>query len=226
MADPSINTGDAAGDTYIGIEGLIGTKKDDVLYGDSGNNFLDGGGGADALHGGSGVDRAWYNSSTVGLTVSLADPSINTGDAAGDAYDSIEALVGSNFNDVLIGDAGNNFLNGMGGSDTLRGNDGDDGFVFSAALGPGNIDSIEDFAPGQDKILLQQDTFQLPAGVLDPTAFFGVGGKETSSTRIIYDGDTGALYYDSDGTGANEPVQFATLGIGLPLTYADFSVFL
>ena len=44
-------------DTFISIENLIGTSRDDVLTGDAGNNVLDGGsGGADVLNGGAGDD--------------------------------------------------------------------------------------------------------------------------------------------------------------------------
>jgi serralysin len=59
------NTGEAAGDTYAGIEGLIGSLFTDTLHGDAGTNdlagldgddFLFGRGGADHLQGGSGED--------------------------------------------------------------------------------------------------------------------------------------------------------------------------
>ena len=51
------------------------------------------------------------------MTASLANTAVNTGDAQGDVYISIEALQGSNFNDTLIGDDNNNFLMGGVGAD-------------------------------------------------------------------------------------------------------------
>ena len=42
--------------------------------------------------------------------------------------------------------------------------------------------------------------------------------------RIIYDSNTGAVLYDSDGTGAAPAVQFAELALGLALTNFDFFV--
>jgi len=46
--------GYAAGDTLLGIEGLVGSKFGDTLHGDSGANLLDGGLGNDTLTGGGG----------------------------------------------------------------------------------------------------------------------------------------------------------------------------
>ncbi len=63
---PGGNTGDAAGDTYSGVEDLGGTQFNDVLGGDNGANQLSGGNGnddmdglqgADSLYGGAGNDR-------------------------------------------------------------------------------------------------------------------------------------------------------------------------
>ena len=41
---------------------------------------------------------------------------------------------------------------------------------------------------------------------------------------IIYNNTTGALYYDSNGSGAGAAVQIATVGVGLSLTNGDFVV--
>jgi Ca2+-binding RTX toxin-like protein len=131
LLNPAANTGDAAGDTYVSIEGLWGSNFNDVLTGDNANNNLDGSGGADVLDGQGGFDRARYASSRSGLTASLADQSQNTGDAVGDTYISIEGLIGSNFNDVLIGDGANNALRGDGGADVLNGGAGFDAADYS-----------------------------------------------------------------------------------------------
>jgi Ca2+-binding RTX toxin-like protein len=137
MQTTANNTGDAVGDTYIGIERLIGSAFDDALRGNSSGNFLEGGAGADALHGGSTTgdtgDYASYSFATAGVTASLADQGVNTGDAAGDTYSFIEHLAGSDFNDTLIGNSSNNNLRGNDGADVLDGGDGLDIAEYTGA---------------------------------------------------------------------------------------------
>lgn len=54
---PANNSRDAAGDTYAGIEGLVGSKYADNLRGDNAASTLKGGGGNDKLYGRAGNDR-------------------------------------------------------------------------------------------------------------------------------------------------------------------------
>src|SRR5262245_39414495 len=118
---------------------LIGGVGGDVLYGAGGGDTLAGGVGDDLLfasngserfEGGDGIDIVSYLHGQVdffaSVTVDLSDPSRNTGQAAGDTYDSIEAVLGSFANDTLVGDAGSNILMGSFGSDRLIGGAGAD----------------------------------------------------------------------------------------------------
>ena len=52
------NSGDAAGDVYVGIFGLIGSAYNDTLVAASGGSTLDGGGGNDLLIGGTGANSS------------------------------------------------------------------------------------------------------------------------------------------------------------------------
>ncbi|EIM28662.1 Ca2+-binding protein, RTX toxin [Microvirga lotononidis] len=125
LADPTQNTGEAAGDRYsrdgmaIEIEGLIGGSGNDTLIGDNNANTLEGGAGADTLRGGGGIDTVSYARSTAGVMVNLAAKFGAGGDAQGDTYDSIENVIGSNYNDIFVGDAGANAFYGGAGIDTV-----------------------------------------------------------------------------------------------------------
>lgn len=50
------------------------------------------------------------------------------------------------------------------------------------------------------------------------------GLAHDATDRIIYETDTGKLFYDPDGTGAVGRIQFAGLAPNLALTNADFQV--
>jgi Ca2+-binding RTX toxin-like protein len=144
-------------------------------------------------------------------------------------------LRGSSGSDVilsenLLGDT----LNGGGGSDVLSGGDGADRFVFDSALGIGNVDTIQDFEAGVDKIMLDQSIFASVTDGGGGTLLAGQfvygdgGGALAADDRIIYDQVNGVLYYDSDGGTNVNRVQFAQVGggdFGVPvLTAADFLV--
>ena len=264
LANPSINSGDALGDTYNSVENLTGSSFDDVLngnnsvnvingsggndtvkgyggndrlFGADGNDTLLGGLGADYLSGGTGSDTASYSGATARVTVSLANPAINAGEAAGDTFNSIENLIGSTFNDYVYGNSaansihggsGDDIIKGYAGNDVLTGGVGQDIFVFNAALNAStNVDTITDFNVAADTIQLDDLFFtELSAGTLAAAAFRAntTGAAQDASDRIIYEIDTGELYYNPDGNGPDDGILFAKISTGLALTNADFSV--
>ncbi len=63
----------------------------------------------------------------------------------------------------------------------------------------------------------------LPTGTLASSAFASnlTGTATDEFDRIIYETDTGRLYFDADGSGSGTRVHFATI----TLTNADFFVF-
>ncbi|PSJ57687.1 calcium-binding protein [Kumtagia ephedrae] len=224
-------TGNALNNTIIGNGGnnsLSGANGNDRLEGGVGNDTLNGGNGADALIGGTGGDTASYAGASAGVTASLASPAANKGAAAGDTYSSIEYLLGSSHADTLIGNSGNNIINGGLGSDKLTGGAGADSFRIATTLGASNVDTITDFSAADDVVQLENGVFLALAttGTLAATAFrantTGLAGDATD--RIIYETDTGKLFYDADGNGAGAAIHFATLTGAPSITSADFTV--
>ena len=133
-------------------------------------------------------------------------------------------LTGNAFADTIEGNAGANTLDG-GAGDTLIGFGGADIFSFSTPLVAGNVDTIVDFNVADDTIRLSHSVFSaLPTGVLADTAFHIGPAAADASDRIIYNSTTGALFYDSDGTGTAAAVQFAIVSQSLTLTRNDFAV--
>ena len=209
----------------------------DNLDGGIGNDTLIGGAGGDVLNGGAGDDLASYATATAGVIANLLVPATNTGDAAGDTYVSIEWLTGSSHNDQLYGNnlanrlaggAGNDVLRGLLGNDLIWGQAGSDIFLFNTALNAAtNVDRIIDYAVVDDTIYLENAIFTaLGAGALAAAAFAAnaTGLAGDASDRVIYETDTGKLFYDANGIGGIAGVHFATLTAGLALTAADFLV--
>jgi Ca2+-binding RTX toxin-like protein len=88
------------------------------------------------------------------------------------------------------------------------------------------VDRIADFNVVSDLIRLDDGAFTglHKKGKLSLSAFHKGGAAHDVSDRIIYDSKAGALYYDPDGSGDAQQIQFASLKAALRLTYADFVV--
>ena len=109
----------------VTIENAIGGSGNDSLFGNASDNILSGLAGADAYNGGEGFDTVSYLRADSIIDLNL-ETGIGTGHAAGDTFISIEAILGSGFNDILTGDADNNTFYGDGGADLISGGDGND----------------------------------------------------------------------------------------------------
>lgn len=215
-----------------------GNAGANIIIGNAGANLLFGGGGADRMIGGAGNDG--YYSDSDDTLVELANGGIDTVFATATAAlaANIENLtlfgegamngIGNNLANKILGANGNNALNGRQGLDTLTGGLGVDHFLFNTALGPTNVDRITDFAVGVDRILLDDAIFTgLTIGALAANAFLANSNPVASSTthRIIYETDTGFLWYDANGSGGAAAVHFATLNAGLAVAANIFNVF-
>ncbi|MBL0406315.1 hypothetical protein JKG68_20355 [Microvirga aerilata] len=137
----------------FGNDTLNGGLGNDSLDGGDGDDILEGQAGADTLTGGNGFDIVGYWSAFAGVTLDLANPSSNTGDAEGDRLSSIEhvsgtshddklygddswnGFAGDNGNDLLSGRGGNDYLTGGAGGDTLDGGDGTDTYGTDSSQG-------------------------------------------------------------------------------------------
>lgn len=203
-ANPNTLRGEAGNDTIYGLDGndrLNGGTGNDAHFGGRGKDTIVAGAGNDTAHGGPGNDT------------------IN-GDSGRDQ------LYGDGARDVLRGGSGNDLLSGGTGSDALRGGSGRDAFLFDVSLRSSGVDTIVDFNPADDTIRLDHRYFNQTSGKgsLQEAQFWTGSSAHDADDRIIYDSQTGAVYYDSDGTGAAASVQFANLAAGLALTQYDFRI--
>ena len=210
--DGLAGTGDALGDYYYDIEGLIGSnfadvlvgdgngntisggQGNDMLYGQGGNDALIGGAGDDQINGGAGTDfidggtgynYARYDFAATGVAVSLLASTGTVGEANGDYLINIQGLVGSSFGDNLVGDGAYNTIYGQGGDDVITGGLGAD-TLYGDAGSDTFIFSASDFESGI------YDRIKDFSSVVGNTDLIGLIGVDPANLRY-FDTPSGAL---------------------------------
>lgn len=137
-----------------------------------------------------------------------------------------DVLSGSSAKDILYGYGGPDKLYGKGGNDTLVGGAGRDAFVFDTKPNAKtNVDVIRDFNEREDVIRLNDSVYTgLKSGQLSPDSFVIGTQAGDANDRIVYDESTGSLFYDADGSGSMEAIQFAQVNAALTLTASHFFI--
>ncbi|OYU36113.1 calcium-binding protein [Novosphingobium sp. PASSN1] len=214
--------GDAEGDTFSGIEKLVGSRFGDSLTGNAlanriiggaGDDSLVGGGGSDWLVGGLGADvllgdgndGASYAGSAAAVTVDLALHTVSGGDATGDVIFGISRAEGSALGDTLSGSAGANTLLGGDGSDVIDGAGGDDlirgGAGADTLTGGDGIDTL-DYAGSSAGVTINLATNTASGGDATGDSFSGFERVSGSSSADVLTADDGGRQL-SGGAGAD-----------------------
>jgi len=194
-----VANGDAAGDTLLNFENIIGSGAADGLTGDNNSNTIYGGtgvdtvdglGGTDTMYGGGDGDFLNYGNSGSSVTVNLTAGTAGGG-LGSDLFFGFQHILGSNSNDVLIGDTQANSLVGAAGADSLYGGLGTDslfgGDGNDVLRGEDGLDTL--FGGNNDDLLILNGDLNL----------FPVSGwdGDTGSAPIAVAGPSARSYGDS-----------------------------
>ena len=211
LINGALGTGDAANDSFSGIEIVIGSTHDDT--------FLEGS-NAHELRGNSGVDTVSYSLSGAAVTVNLATGG-TVGDANGDTYVDIANLTGSASADTLTGNDLSNTIDGGGGDDTLFGGYNTDHSADHYFGGTGNdtlaytnirfSTTLNDDGSGTAQLLdaagatLQTDTYTGIENVTGDSVIGSAVNDESVSQLIVGSSLTGNSSANTlSGTDAND----------------------
>jgi Ca2+-binding RTX toxin-like protein len=199
-----------------------GTTWHNQITGNAGNNVLTGALGNDTLNGGDGNDT---------LLGGDDDDTLNGGNGNDTLFggNDDDFVYGGNGSDTISGDDGNDRIEGDAGNDTLTGGAGTDSFVFDATVSPSNADVITDFQ-SVDRILLDRAVMTALGATGNFTSndqrFWasGSGTAHDSTDRILYNTNTGELWYDPDGILSMSRQLIATLQDDPTLLASQISV--
>jgi len=195
-------SGDATGDTLIGIENVIGSAGDDWLRGDGTANALFGNDGIDTIQaaagddqiiGGAGDDKLSGEDGNDGLSGGIGADILNGGSGADTAsyVDSAAAVNvslvdGKGYSGDAAGDAlaGIENVTGSAGADWLRGND-----LANILIGMAGIDTLAGNG-GDDMLIGGTGADKLDGGAGSDTASYrdSAAGVTISLTSLTFQG--------------------------------------
>jgi serralysin len=195
-------------DTYYGGGGNDWTFDyfgDDKVYGGSGNDTVDAGLGFDSIYGGSGDDVL-----------------------SGDSPFEVPGR------DILVGGRGNDTIIAGVNEDTLTGGEGSDTFGFRNIWRGTEADQVVGFTSGEDQIGISRSGFSrrfgseadFALGTLLENDFFSGSAPQPQGMddAILYDTDSGRLFFDENGEEAGGRAQVATLQGAPELRASDFVI--
>jgi 2',3'-cyclic-nucleotide 2'-phosphodiesterase (5'-nucleotidase family) len=182
----AVNAAKIADPTTTKSNKLNGTSGDDVFVLAKIEDTASGSSGVDTVVSFQGVDLQSKRFSSIENATGLGDGDVS--------------LKGSSAANRLIGNIGNNVLDGRAGKDTLTGGAGEDVFVIRK----GSIDTITDFARGDDKLVLFAQDFTVLSNY--------DSNSEDFETYFDYNANTGALFVDLNGSKAGGALQVAIIG--------------
>jgi len=247
-------TGNALANTITGnsaVNTLTGNAGNDTLDGGAGSDVMWGGAGNDVYYVDNASDQTneaisasntadatgtdWVYSSVNRMLGNYLENLTLRGTAAinGTGNGLANTITGNGAANTLSGGAGHDTLDGGLGNDTLTGGTGADYFDFTSVLhGIRNVDAIMDFDRANDFIRLDNAVMAglgTTTGALTATAFVSGAGRKTAADafdRVIYNTNTGDLYYDADGTGSSAAIKIAVLGTSTrpALDHTDFLI--
>jgi len=176
-------------DNYVlrNVEGVEGSKADDVIRGDDGNNIIDGYSGADRLNGRGGTDLLdFYRSGYAPFAASGVNVDMRAGTAvdptgATDRFRNFENARGTHRDDTIKGDKAGNRLMGLEGDDVLGGRGGGDTLEGAAGddllRGNGGDDTLRG-GLGDDRLLGGAGNDVMTAGPGDDVINGGAGNRD------------------------------------------------